>query len=166
MIAGNGELIYVGKAKSLRGRLLSYFRPRSRGPKAGKILRQARSLVWEVSASEFGALLRELELIRRWRPRWNVQGQPLRRQWAFVCLDGSPAPYAYLSRRHATRNSTGSARLDNPGYTRHRFGPIPAGRRAYEAVRQLNDVFRLRDCPQPQEMIYAEEASLFPGPLS
>src|SRR5262245_2282756 len=47
MIAGNGELIYVGKAKSLRGRLLSYFRPRSRGPKAGKILRQARSLVWE-----------------------------------------------------------------------------------------------------------------------
>ena len=38
MLDVNGELIYVGKAKCLRTRLLSYFRPRSRDPKAGRIL--------------------------------------------------------------------------------------------------------------------------------
>ena len=45
MIDPRGELIYVGKAKNLRARLLSYFRPRSRDPKAGRILKRTRSLV-------------------------------------------------------------------------------------------------------------------------
>src|SRR5207253_9747466 len=40
MLDRQGELIYVGKAKSLRGRLLSYFRRQSRSPKAGRILRK------------------------------------------------------------------------------------------------------------------------------
>ena len=58
-----------GKAKCLRSRLLSYLRPRSRDPKAGRILENTRLLVWEPASSEFAALLRELELIRRWQPR-------------------------------------------------------------------------------------------------
>jgi excinuclease ABC subunit C len=150
MINGNGELIYVGKAKSLRVRLLSYFRSRSRGKKAGRIIRQTAALVWEICPSEFAALLRELELIRRWRPRCNVQGQPLRRQKAFVCLGRNPAPYAFLTRRpHATALAT--------------FGPIPAGRRALNAVCRLNDFFQMRDCPQSQEMIFPDQGQLFPG---
>src|SRR5437868_15281706 len=58
MVDCNGELIYVGKAKSLRLRLLSYFRPHSRGKKAARIISQTKTLVWETSPSEFGALLR------------------------------------------------------------------------------------------------------------
>src|SRR5262249_12619988 len=65
MVAAHGELVYVGKAKNLRARLLSYFRPRSRDPKAGRILEHTGSIVWEVSPCEFAALHRELELIRR-----------------------------------------------------------------------------------------------------
>ena len=76
MLTDKQELIYIGKAKSLRARLLSYFRPKSRDPKAGRILKHTSTIVWEYAASEFAALLRELELIRRWRPRFNVQGQP------------------------------------------------------------------------------------------
>src|SRR6516162_7336209 len=55
MLDRHGELIYVGKAKNLRARLLSYFRRRSRDPKAGRILRRTRRLVWEIAASEFAA---------------------------------------------------------------------------------------------------------------
>src|SRR6266403_3438581 len=64
MLNGNEQLLYVGKAKCLRTRLLGYFRTKSRDPKAGRILRQAASIVWEEAPSEFAALLRELELIR------------------------------------------------------------------------------------------------------
>src|SRR5437879_13388793 len=75
MVDATGELVYVGKAKCLRSRLLSYFRPRSRDPKAGRIVTDARLIAWEQTASEFASLLRELELIRRFQPHPNVQGQ-------------------------------------------------------------------------------------------
>ena len=67
MLNPHGELIYVGKAKSLRLRLMGYFRPKSRDPKAGRILRQAATILWEDQPSEFAAHLRELELIARER---------------------------------------------------------------------------------------------------
>jgi len=146
-----GHLIYVGKAKSLRTRLLGYFRPKSRDPKAGKVLGRARSILWECCAHEFAALLRELELIRRWRPQWNVQGQPMRRRQAFLCVGRAPAPYVFLSPKP-------SGRADAI------FGPVPASMRSREAVRRLNDFYQLRDCPQKQEMIFAEQADLFDKP--
>lgn len=150
MIDATGELIYVGKAKSLRARLLSYFRRGSRDAKAGRIIRHTRRLVWEVAANEFAALLRELELIRRWQPCCNVQGQPRRRR-TFVCLGRRPAPCAFL---HA----------GPPAIALACFGPVVNGSRAREAVRRLNDWFGLRDCPQKQAMVFADQGELFPEP--
>jgi excinuclease ABC subunit C len=149
MVDAHGELIYVGKAKSLRLRLLSYFRPKSRDPKAGRILEQTRRILWEIGPSEFAALLRELELIRRWQPCFNVQGQPRRRKRTFVCVGRRPAPYVYLSARP-------------PAGVLACFGPVMRGSTAREAVRRLNDWFGLRDCPQKQEMIFADQGELFP----
>jgi excinuclease ABC subunit C len=151
MLDVTGKLIYVGKAKSLRARLLSYFRPNSRDAKAGRILQNTRTLIWEYSPSEFAALLRELELIRRWRPRFNVQGQPHRHRHTYVCLGRRPAPYVFLSSRPAANVLAC-------------FGPVPAGQRAREAVRRLNDGFALRDCPQKQAMAFADQGELFPEP--
>ena len=42
------------------------------------------------------------------------------------------------------------------------FGPVPASRRAREAVRRLNDWYRLRDCSQAQPMSFADQGELFP----
>jgi excinuclease ABC subunit C len=149
MINPCGELIYVGKAKCLRTRLLSYFRPQSRDAKAGRILQHARALVWEALPSEFAALLRELELIHRWRPRFNVHGQPHRRRRAYVCIGRPPAPYVFLAARP-------------PACVSACFGPVPAGKTTREAVRWLNERFGLRDCPQSQEMAFADQTELFP----
>jgi excinuclease ABC subunit C len=149
MVSRKGELIYVGKAKCLRARLLSYFRTKSRDAKAGRILEHTKFITWEYAPSEFAALLRELELIRRWRPRFNVQGQPGRQRPTYICLGRQPAPYAFLIR-------------EPPAGALAVFGPIPAGPRAQEAVRFLNDWFRLRDCPQTQQMVFADQAELFP----
>jgi excinuclease ABC subunit C len=153
MIDANSNLAYVGKAKNLRARLLSYFRPRSRDPKAGAIVREARLLAWEVAPSEFAALLRELELIRRWQPRFNVQGQPRRRRRVYVCLGRRPAPYVFLAVK--------------PPATAHAiYGPIPSGDTARSAVRRLNDWYRLRDCPRAQTMTFADQRELFPLALA
>ncbi|HEY1860754.1 MAG TPA: GIY-YIG nuclease family protein [Gemmataceae bacterium] len=149
MVNACGELIYVGKAKCLRTRLLGYFRPKSRDPKAGRILQHTRVLVWENVSSEFAALLRELELIQRFRPRFNVHGQPLRRRRTYICIGRPPAPYLFLTSRPTGRASAC-------------FGPVPAGDAAREAVRRLNDWFGLRDCPQSQEMAFADQRELFP----
>ena len=149
MIGVEGNVIYVGKAKCLRTRLLSYFRRRGRDPKARHILARTTALAWEHAPSEFAALLRELELIRRWRPCLNVQGRPGRVVRAYVCLGGQPAPYVYLSRRPRT-GLLGC------------FGPVTAGRRAHNAVRWINDFFQLRDCPQDVPMVFADQAELFP----
>jgi excinuclease ABC subunit C len=153
MLDRHGDLIYVGKAKSLRTRLLSYFRPRSRDARAARIIDHTSALVWEVCPSEFAALHRELELIRRWRPRFNVQGQPTGLRFSYVCLGRKPAPYVFLARRP-------------PAGALASFGPVPSGRRAGDAVRRFNDCFRLRDCPQSQEMVFAEQGELFPLPLT
>jgi excinuclease ABC subunit C len=149
MVDAAGELVYVGKAKCLRTRLLSYFRPKGRDPKAGKIVSSARRLVWEPAACEFAALLRELELIRRWRPRFNVQGQPRRRRRCYVCVGREPAPHVFLAPRPVSTATIC-------------FGPVPSARTAGEAVRRLNDWFRLRDCPTPQTMAFADQHELFP----
>jgi excinuclease ABC subunit C len=148
MLGRHGELIYVGKAKSLRARLLSYFRD-SRDPKAGRILRHTHTLVWETVPDEFAALVRELELIRRHRPRFNVLGQPGRQRYCYVCLGRAPAPYAYVS-RSPTGKDLGV------------YGPFASAVRAGEAVRRLNDYYRLRDCAQTVAMHFADQSELFP----
>jgi excinuclease ABC subunit C len=149
MVDANDQLIYVGKAKRLRARLLSYFRPGSHDAKGGRILGQTRRIAWELQPNEFAALLRELELIRRWQPRCNVQGRPGRRRHLYVCVGRRPAPYVFLATRP-------------PGTASACFGPVPAGRRVRAAVRWVNDWFRLRDCSQAQALVFADQAELFP----
>jgi excinuclease ABC subunit C len=149
MVDPRGTLIYVGKAKCLRTRLLSYFRTLSRDPKAGRILDHTRAIVWEYAPSEFAALLRELELIRRWKPAYNVQGLPGRRRAVYIALGRKPAPYLFVTRQP-------------PADALACYGPLHGGQRVGEAVRRLNDLFRLRDCEQSQKMHFADQGELFP----
>ncbi len=90
MVDEQGELIYVGKAKRLRPRLLSYFRARGRPRKAGRIVALTKLLAWERCPSEFAALLRELELIRRWASALQCSGATPA-QPESVCVPRPPA---------------------------------------------------------------------------
>lgn len=152
MLDPRGRIIYVGKAKCLRARLLSYFRTESRDPKAGRILKHTRTLLWEHTADEFSALLRELELIRRFRPRFNVMGQPGQQRYVYLCVGKPPAPTVFLT---ATPNGKELAA----------YGPLVGRGQLDDAVRRLNDWFGLRDCPSTIPMIFADQPPLFPdGP--
>jgi excinuclease ABC subunit C len=147
-VDGRGRVIYVGKAKSLRCRLLSYFRENSRAPKAGKILERTRLLVWEEAADEFAALLRELELIQRLRPKFNVLGVPGQQRYHYLCLGKSPAPYLHV----AGKPGKGTVAC---------YGPMVGRDRTADAARRLNDWFKLRDCPETVPLGFAEQGMLF-----
>jgi excinuclease ABC subunit C len=152
MIDADDQLIYVGKAKSLRHRLLSYFQASAAESKAHVIITQTVRLIWEPAHHEFDALVRELELIRRWRPRFNVEGLPGRRQRAYLCLGRAPGAYAYL----ATRPGAG---------VEHAYGPVSAGAKMQRAVERLNTFFKLRDCPERVSMHFADQRQLFDAAL-
>ena len=75
-LSADGGVLYVGKAKNLRKRLASYRNAsRKRAHRKMRIVvREAHSLVFETCDSEREALLRESQLIRELRPRFNVDG--------------------------------------------------------------------------------------------
>jgi excinuclease ABC subunit C len=148
MMDARGRIVYVGKAKNLRARLLSYFRVKSRDHKAGKIIQHTRVLVWEQTGDEFAALLRELELIQKLRPRFNVLGLPGFARHHYICVGKSPAPYVYI-----TNSPTGK----ELGI----YGPLVTRWRSEEGVRRLNDWFKLRDCPQTVPLGFSDQPELF-----
>lgn len=148
MIDCLGRLIYVGKSKALRNRLLSYFLPGNEEDKSGRIVQSTATIVWETQPSEFAALLREQSLIRQFQPRFNVQGMPRRQQAVYVCLGRGPAEQLYVSRRHDPSAS-------------YSLGPLVGAGRANRAVEILNRVYQLRDCTSSQPCSFTDQLQLF-----
>lgn len=147
------QICYVGKSKSLRKRLLSYFAKTPADKKAERIRQHSETLVWEPISDELLALIREQELIYRWRPEFNTQGQPTKRQPAFVCFTGGPAPNAFFTRRISDKAT-------------HVFGPIAGTGRLRASVDSINQVFQLRDCPDKTKFEFNNQQTLFTNPLS
>jgi excinuclease ABC subunit C len=147
MLDRTGELIYVGKSKSLRSRLLSYFANSNAAEKGGRIMESARAIQWETQPSEFAAIVREQHLIRRFSPRWNVQGVPQRQRPVYLCLGRSPAYFFLASLPPA--NCIGVE------------GPFHGAARMRRAVESLNKVFKLRDCSEKQSFRFADQLQLF-----
>ncbi len=143
-----GRLIYVGKSKMLRNRLLSYFLPKEEDDKSTRIVESSHAIVWQPQPSEFAALLREQYLIRTFRPRFNVQGLPKRQQPIFVCLGKPPAEQLFTSRQPEPDSIA-------------QLGPLFGASRAGRAFEVLNRTFRLRDCSSKQPCSFSEQMQLF-----
>ena len=92
MLSSSGEVVYVGKSKRVRTRLLSYFRCAYPEEKGARILREAESIDWEYTPSEFAALLKELRLIKTFRPRLNVAMKRDGLHYAFIKVTRGAAP--------------------------------------------------------------------------
>src|SRR5581483_7591559 len=139
MIAGDGEIVYVGKSKRIRSRLLSYFRCAFPEEKGARILRDAERIEWEYMPSEFAALLGELRLIKRYRPRFNVAMKRDARNYCFIKITRGEAPKLVVVR--------GAGHDDASIY----YGPFMGAMGVGEAIRELNDVLGLRDCAIDQK---------------
>jgi excinuclease ABC subunit C len=148
MVNAEGELIYVGKSKRLRDRLLTYFSSNAAPSKARRIIRQTKRVLWERAPTELAALVRELELIRRFEPRYNVQGQPGRLRPAYIALGRGPAPYVYVTTKPSPRDGMA-------------FGPVRGVRLHRRVARLVNNGFQLRDCPATRRIRFADQLELF-----
>jgi excinuclease ABC subunit C len=149
MLTADGEVVYVGKSKCVRTRLLSYFRCAFPEEKGARILREADRIEWDYTPSEFAALLEELRLIKRLRPRFNVAMKRDGRNFCFLKLTRGPAPKFIVVR--------GPSADDASVY----YGPFQGAQRVAEAVRELNDVLGLRDCANDQPIHFADQEELF-----
>jgi excinuclease ABC subunit C len=150
MFDATGRILYVGKAKRLRTRLLSYFRAEYPEDKAARILYAASDIRWEYVPSEFAAYLGELRQIRKYRPHFNHKGNRTRRP-VLIKIAGGPVPRVY--------GGGAIAREDVRCY-----GPFQSMARMMEAVRTLNDLLGLRDCAAPMPPVFAGQGDLFEQP--
>ncbi|MEO5824364.1 MAG: GIY-YIG nuclease family protein [Gemmatimonadales bacterium] len=150
MLDAAGRILYVGKAKSVRTRLMSYFRAKYPDDKAARILHATSDIRFDYTPSEFAAALAELRLIRQHRPPYNV-AMNRQRGMMFLVLTDEPAP-----RLLATQSPE-----RHPGRV---YGPLPSRGRTSNGARVLTDLLALRDCRGNAPMHFAEQGDLFTEP--
>jgi excinuclease ABC subunit C len=148
MLSSDGEVLYIGKSKRVRTRLMSYFRCAYPEEKGARILRQAHAIDWEYTPSEFAALLRELQLIKQLRPRFNVAMKRDDRHYVFIKLTRGAAPKLLVVRGAGGEPAT-------------YYGPFLGARRVNDALHELSDALALRDCSQDHHIVFADQQELF-----
>ncbi|MEM0128865.1 MAG: excinuclease ABC subunit UvrC [Thermoplasmata archaeon] len=127
-----GQVVYVGKARNLRRRVLDHLR--ARVEKDGSILAQSATVEFVPTESEREALLLEASLIKQYQPPYNAMLKDDRSYPYLALTVGEPYPRLLLVRR--PRRGAGTLL----------FGPYVNAREARAAQRLLNDTFRLRRC--------------------
>jgi excinuclease ABC subunit C len=134
MIGAAAEVLYVGKAKNIRKRLLSYVRPTGDVTRIARMVAITASIEFVTTATETEALLLEANLIKRLRPRFNV-----------LLRDDKSFPYILISedeRRPAQILKHRGARNRNGDY----FGPFAAVNAVNRTITALERAFLIRSC--------------------
>ncbi len=130
----HGKTIYIGKAKSLRSRVRSYFSGiEGHSAHIRQMIDVVRDVTWEETGSELAALLLESRLIKAEKPRFN-RAQRRYRNRPFLRLD--------VTERFPRVGWQSYLTDDGAEY----FGPVGGRRQAEHIVEIVNRFFRLREC--------------------
>jgi DNA polymerase-3 subunit epsilon len=157
-----GQVLYVGRARDLRGRLRSYFRSDRQRPAVEAALAAAERIEWRVTGSELEAALAELRLIRELRPAGNARvSRPERQVWLRQRGDSvvastsqvqarrvQPSDSLLLGPLRSRRTAQLAARLLSPDELGRPEAALPRLRRRLGELadaRRFEDAGRLRD---------------------
>ncbi|TIP46210.1 excinuclease ABC subunit UvrC [Mesorhizobium sp.] len=133
MMNATGDVLYVGKARSLKKRVTNYAQGRFHTSRIGRMVRETATMEFVVTRTEIEALLLEANLIKRLRPRFNV-----------LMRDDKSFPYILLTGDHVS-----------PGIYKHRgarsrkgdyFGPFASAGAVGRTINSLQRAFLLRSC--------------------
>ena len=133
MMNGAGDVLYVGKARSLKKRVVQYAQGRFHTNRIGRMVRETASMEFVVTRTEIEALLLEANLIKRLRPRFNV-----------LMRDDKSFPYILITNDNLA-----------PGIFKHRgarsrkgdyFGPFASAGAVGRTINALQRAFLLRSC--------------------
>ena len=131
----NGTIIYVGKAKNLKRRVSSYFNKVHDSNKTRVLVKQIRDIKYIVVDTEEDALLLENNLIKQYRPRYNVLLKD-DKTYPSICVQNE-----YFPRVFQTRNIV----RDGSQY----YGPYPSLFTAKVMLQMLKELYPLRTCKYP-----------------
>ena len=132
MFDAEARLLYVGKAKNLKKRLASYFRKTGLAPKTAALVGRIAQVETTITANETEALLLEQNLIKEWRPPYNI-----------LLRDDKSYPYVFLSDGDFPR--LGIHRGAKKAKGRY-FGPYPSAGAIRESLSLLQKAFSVRQC--------------------
>src|SRR4029079_6861099 len=133
MLDANGDVIYVGKARQLKARVSNYVRLAGHTNRIARMILATAAMEFITVGTEAEALLLEANLIKRFRPRFNV-----------LMRDDKSFPYILIGRDHAA-----------PAVMKHRgarnrkgsyFGPFASAGAVNRTVNMLQRAFLLRSC--------------------
>ena len=133
MLGRQGEVLYVGKAKNLKKRISTYFVNRAKDPKTRSLIKQIKDINITITQSENEAILLECNLIKKYRPRYNI-----------LLRDDKSYPYIVITQDHLY------PRIDLYRGTRKKnglyFGPYANSFAVRETIHLLQKLFRIRTC--------------------
>src|SRR5437763_2354644 len=136
MIDARGDVLYVGKAKNIRKRILAYQRPTGHNARIARMIAATATIEFVSTATETEALLLEANLIKRLRPRFNVL---LRddKSFPYILITGDhPAPQ--ICKHRGARGRPGDY-----------FGPFASVWAVNRTITALERAFLLRSCSDP-----------------
>jgi excinuclease ABC subunit C len=135
-LADDGTILYVGKAKSLKNRLKSYFGDKKHLQyKTVLLTRNAHHIEFTVVETEHDALLLENSLIKKFQPRYNVMLKD-GKSYTFICIKNEPFPRVFFTRKHIRDGSI-------------YFGPYTSKYRVNILLEIIKKLFQLRTCSYP-----------------
>jgi len=129
-----GQIIYVGKAASLKSRVRSYFQEsRAPDPKTDALVGQIRDLEYIVTSNELEALILESNLVKKHRPRYNI-----------ILRDDKHYPFLKLTTNEEYPRLVVARRVQQDGAAY--FGPFYPATAMRETLRLVRQLFPLRTC--------------------
>jgi excinuclease ABC subunit C len=142
MIGEEGEVLYVGKARSLKARVSSYAKGLGHSNRIARMIGLTRGMEFVVTATETEALLLEANLIKRLRPRFNI-----------LMRDDKSFPFIAIRKDHEAPQvlKHRGARARNTDY----FGPFASAWAVNESLTTLQKAFLLRSC---SDSVYASRS--------
>lgn len=129
----NKEIIYIGKAKNLNKRVRSYFTKAIKDRKTEQIKQQAVRVETFTTHSETEALILEQQLIKEYKPRFNI-----------LLRDDKTYPFIYFDSNHAypSIHLKRSKQAVNESY----YGPYTNAKLVRDQLKELQKIFKLRNC--------------------
>ncbi|AVP87328.1 excinuclease ABC subunit C [Candidatus Phycorickettsia trachydisci] len=132
MLDSKGSILYIGKAKSLKKRVSSYFQS-GLTTRIAKMIWQACDIKYIITNSEAEAFLLEASLIKKFKPKFNV-----------LLKDDKSFPYIKISTDHDYPQITKfRGKLSKDGYY---FGPFASSGQVSSAIVEIQKIFQIRSC--------------------
>lgn len=150
--ARSGNILYIGKATSLKQRVKSYFAPdlmERRGTRIVKMIEETKQIEFEKTDSALEAMILETALIKKHKPPYNAIGLD-DKSYQYVVITDETFPRVVLLRANDfLQSEIGSYKL--PYSIKKKFGPYPSGMSLREALKIIRKIFPFRDEKARQE---------------